>query len=306
MTSMCNAFKPAVLLGETHNPFRYERGVIADAVDRIADMGFYRAVELPDVPCVRDRRRIGRAAREAGLAVTQWMSNILRAENLDLSSVDESVRRKSVARMKDMIEPAMECEADTLAVLSGPDPGPELRSRATERLYQSLLELCDAACQVSSINVIIEPLDRDAHKNGLIGPTAEFVPLFERLQQVHPHAGVSWDTAHVALCGDDVYRSFSASRNVIRQIHLATAVLDPAHPDFGDHHLPVGETGFLTMDMIAGLFRLGVETGLFAERQPPVSVETRTLKGGDPWQTEANGRRVLERAWEICQAGAAT
>ena len=296
---MTDAITPSILLSETHFPCRYDQGVVPDAVARVADEGFFRSIEISDVPDARDRKRIGQVVRDYGLAATQWMSNTLVHEGLNLSSIDEVVRKKSVARMIEMVEPAIECAVTTLAVLPGPDPGPPVRAQATEALYASLTELCEALAARSEMRLALEPLDREAHKNGLLGPTREFVALFGRLRETFPSAGVSWDTAHVALCGDDVFASFDASRDVIAQIHLANAVLDSDDSRFGDHHMEIGPPGFLTVETIARLFRRGIDSGFLPEKRPPVAIEVRTLAGCDPWRTAARGQAVLEGAWAL-------
>jgi len=299
---MTEAFKPSILMSETHNPTMYNKGVVADAIARAADEGFYRSIEIADVPDVGDRRRIGDTIRGNEITLTQWMSMTLAREGLSLSSADETVRRTSVARMKEMIGPALECGAEALAVLSGPDPGPALRGQAREQLYASLMELCEAIEEHAPMRLVLEPLDREAHKNGLLGPTPEFVALFQRLRTRFPRAGVSWDSAHVSLCGEDFLGSFDAAREVTVGIHLANAVLDRADERFGDHHMDVGPPGFLTVEGIAEILRRGIENGILSRAHPPIAVEIRTAPGGDPWETEARGRSILEKAWATCQS----
>jgi len=302
---MTEAFKPSILMSETHNPYMYDKGVIADAIARVADEGFYRSIEIADVPDAGDRKRIGDTIRKSDIALTQWMSMTLAREGLSLSSAEEAARRKSVARMKEMIGPALECGVEALAVLSGPDPGPGLRGQATEQLYASLMELCEALEEHAPMRLVLEPLDREAHKNGLLGPTPEFVALFRRIRRTFPSAGVSWDSAHVSLCGEDYLESFAAAREVMVGIHLANAILDRADERFGDHHMDVGPPGFLTVEGIAEIFRRGIENRVFSRARPPTAIEIRTAPGGDPWETAARGRLILEEAWAICQSGEA-
>lgn len=297
---MNDMFKPGIMLSETHFPYLDQDGLMPDAVGRIVDEGFYRHIEIADIKRSKDRERIGVLVRGSGVALAQWMSLVLAREELNLSSVNDGLRKKSVARMREMIEPAVECGASTFSVLPGPDPGSALRAQATEQLYRSLVELCEALDCSSSIRLMLEPLDRGAHKNGLLGPTSEFVTLFRRLRQSFPSAGVSWDTAHVVLCGDDLFDSFERARDVTLQIHLANAVLDSTKEGFGDNHMDIGPPGFLTVEKIARLLRQGVESGFLPSVRPSVAAEIRTPRGGDPWETVARGRQVLEEAWNLC------
>ena len=299
MASMTDDFLPSIVLAETHFPYLREKGIIAAAVARLALEGFYRSLEIAAVGDGEERRRVGKIVREHDLSLTMWLSAVLVGEDLNLSSTEERERRRSVDRVKEFIPWAEECAATRLAVVSGPDPGPADRQTATERLVISLRELCQALQDRGTMTLILEPLDRGAHKNGLIGPTAEAVALMKRLREVHPNVGLSWDTAHVALCGEDVFESLASAHPYIHQIHLANAVLDRADPQFGDHHMPFGSKGFLTVEKISAIFRRARELGLFGERRPCVAVEVRTLEGQDPWRTEQDGRQILNDAWEI-------
>ena len=299
---MTEAFWPSILLSETHFPYSSQRGVIAEAVARVVEQGFYRSVDIGYVAEAADRRRIGELVRANDLLLTQWTSMVLTAEKLNLSSPDEELRARSVGRVKACIEPAVECGASGFAVLSGPDPGPALRAEATDQLVRSLLELGEALACVSSIRLVLEPLDRGAHKNALIGPTSESIALMNRIRPRYPDAGLSWDTAHAALCGEDILESLAGAVPYIAEIHLANAVLDRREPDFGDHHMAFGARGFLNVERIAALFERAVEAGLFFKRKPCVAVEIRTGPGADPWATEAQGRRILTDAWGLFQS----
>ncbi len=305
MSEMTDFFLPGVMLSETHFHVLKVRGAIADAVARVAEEGFYLGAEIPDISDPVDRKRIGDTVRTGGIRLTQWMSRVLACENLNLSSEEQDLRRRSVARVKEHIVPAAECGASGFAVLSGPDPGPELRAEAVEWLYISMCELAEALIPYQPMQLIIEPLDRGAHKNGLIGPTKEAADLIRRVRESHPNAGLSWDTAHAALCVEDLLESLSVYHEYMAQMHLANAVLDPAQPGHGDHHMPPGLPGFLTDNRMAEILRCAISTGFFGESRPTVSVEMRTPEGGDPWVTEAMGRQAMMRAWEICTSGMA-
>lgn len=288
------AFKPSILLCESHFHYYGMKGVIADAVERVADDGFFHGIEIPDIVDRNDRNRIARAVQAHNLKATCWMSFVLINNELNLSSSDTPLRKKSVAMMIEQMEACAECGAGRFAVLSGPDPGPLSRAASVECLYTSLCELCEAAGKCGDINITLEPLDRDAHKNGLIGPTADFIPLISRVKESHSNIGISWDSAHVALCGDDIFNSLAASKELVDGIHLANAVLDRNDSLFGDNHMKFGAPGFLTKDFMVKFFEEAVEIGLLGANGPCVSIEVRTSPGGDPWETEAECRNIFK------------
>jgi len=302
MAKRIDGFKPGIILNESHFHLLGAEGVFADAVERVASEGFFRHAELAHIDGAAERRRIGRIIESSGLSLIQWMNPLLISEKLNLSDRRESERSKAVGAIKQRLEEAAECGASALGLASGPDPGPEFRPAATEQLFRSLCELCEAARSYPGMRILLEPLDRDAHKNYLIGPTGEFVTLAGRVAAEHANFGLCWDTSHVALCGDDLFQSLSASRRHVLQIHLANAVLDRGEPGFGDHHMPVGTPGFLTIEEIAGLFARAAGIGLFDAGELPVAVETRSAEGADPWATVAGCQKVLREAWRLFQS----
>lgn len=301
--NMADVFVPGILLCQTHFAYRTTRNVIADAVERIAEEGFFCGVEIADVADPGDRRRIGEIVRARNLHLTQWMSMVLETEQLNLSSLDENLRAGSIARITQLLPFAAECGAESIAVISGPDPGPALRSEAVERLFSSLCELAEAIKIYHPMRLVLEPLDRDAHKNGLIGPTSEAVELARRLRRFYPDVGLCWDTAHAALSGEDVFESIALYHEFIVQMHLANAILDRSHSDFGDYHIPTGAPGFLTTEKIALIMGCAIKAKLFGEARPGMSVEIHTAEGDDPRATQVLCKRVLCDAWNMFVSG---
>jgi len=292
-----NAFRPSLLLSQTHFQNRFKEGIIASAVERIADENFYKTIEIDIIYDYRDRKRIRNVVHSHNIVATQWLTTILLNENLNLSAVDESVRRKSVLRLTSFFDKACECGVKNIAVLSGADPGPKLRKEAIENLFVSLCELLEVLSKYKGMQLLIEPLDRGAHKNFLIGPTDESISLLNRLLKVYKNIGIVWDSAHMALCGEDIENSFLKSSSYIKGIHLSNAILNKNHIKYGDYHMPIGGPGFLTIEKISSLFSKAIEVGLFYKKKPDVAVEIQTQVGENPWDTVAKCRKILEEAW---------
>ena len=296
-----DAFKPSIILSETHFPFLGTPGMFADAIERIANEGFFQNVEMIHVSDPDERRRIGKLTKESGLSLTYWLTMLLSSNALSLSTTDESLRKKTVECIKNHMEEATQCGVDLIAVASGPDPGMASRHSETEQFYISLCELCETAASLGNMRVIIEPMDREAHKNCLVGPTAEFVPLIQRVREKHSNIGVCWDSAHISLCDDDLFDSLTASGKLVLQMHLSNAVLQRTSPDFGDHHMPVGPPGFLTIETIAAIFQKALALGISGRNRPNIAIEVRTKKDEDSWSNVDLCANILQRAWDLVE-----
>ena len=170
---------------------------------------------------------------------------------------------------------------------------------ATERVYESLSELAEYAKKFSPMRIVIEPFDREAHKKGLIGPTDEAAALIRRLRQRYPESGMSWDSSHAALNGEDLIQSLDIGKQEIVHMHFANPVVDKTRPDYGDYHIALGPPGLLRMETVGEILRHAQKLGILGKQRIGVGVEYRTQPGGDPWATEAVGRNILETAWKL-------
>jgi len=296
------ALLPSILLSEVYFPCLGTPGVIGDAVAAVADEGFYRSVEIADIGDPSERRRISQIVQSNDLTLTQWLTLRAASSGLDLSALDKSLRKHSVTVLIEQMKLAAECSAQAVAVASGPDPGPDLRGEATKVLADSLCELAAAAQAYESMRIVLEPLDRGADKDGLIGPTAESVALMTSLRNEFSNIALCWDSGHVALNGEDLQASLSASQPFITNIHFSNAVLDRNHPAFGDRHLPIGPPGVLTVDTMAQVLRSLIDSEVLVANPPCVGVEIRTTPEGDPSATWQLSKQTLQEAWNQATA----
>ena len=297
--TVLEAFRPSVLLSESHFHYIKCGGSIADIVRRAAEEGFYRNLEIPVVNDAGERRRIENTVRKGGLSLTQWLTPSMAAEGLSLCSPDETLRSKSVRRAREMMEGSVECGAAAIGIASGPDPGMPAREEATRLLRESLRELGAAVGRPGRMRILLEPLDRGAHRNALIGPSPEALSLIDHTRLDSSQIGICWDSAHTALCGEDLIESLSALRGHIAQIHISNAVLDRSDKNFGDLHMAIGSPGFMTIEKAAEVLRSCTRMGLFNAKTVCVAVENRSEEGADPWATVNACTEILRRAWQM-------
>lgn len=288
-------FVPSLLMPEIYFPFKNESGFTAGLIETFAEQGFYGSFEIGEIFDQAERKRILQAKERHRFILTQWLTFVLEANELDIASTDRRIRQESVRQVKENLSLAAECGVSNIALVTGPDPGPQHRAAAIEGLSDSLSSICQEA-SAYRMNVLIEPLDRFAHKKRLIGPTQEAVDLIAAVQRSHPNIGLAFDTAHAALNGENLFEAMSLSRDHIRQIHFSNAVLDPAHSLYGDRHMPIGEPGFLSGATIADVLRKAIELGIPSPDGLRVAVEVRGTDRSDRFANEKTARTVLESA----------
>ena len=138
-----------------------------------------------------------------------------------------------------------------------------IQIRADPGMARVAGELGDVIADFAPMHLFFEPMDREAHKKGVIGPTSEFVPLAERVRKHYPQMGVCWDSSHIALNGEDLCDSLEASWHTVTQIHFANPVLDLQSPVYGDTHQPFGPPGIIGPQKIADVIMKAEAIGMF-------------------------------------------
>ena len=286
-------FIPSLLVPEVFHPIKREKNFTADLLESMVEENFYRSVELGDGFDEKERKRILAVTKKNGIDVTQWLTFLIEENNLDVSSMDTSLRKKTVRTIKDSLPLAAEIGAKNIALVTGDDPGPEKWADGIEGLYESLCEIAEAA-KVYKMNLLIEPLDRFAHKKRIIGTTEETVELLTRVQKTSNNVGIAFDTAHAALNGEDVFEALEIGKDLIHQIHFSNAVLNTNSDLYGDFHMEIGEPGFLTVDKISAILQKAHELGIQAEDGLRVAVEVRgKMNKENCMKNEINLKNIL-------------
>jgi sugar phosphate isomerase/epimerase len=286
--------RPGLIIHLLFPGARRERGLSEGLVDYAASTPYYGAVEIAEVEDQRERQAIRRICRETDLRLVYWLSILQMECSESISSPYEPERRRAVAVIKRQIPFAAECGAHAIGIVSGRDVEPEDRLRAIQSLEKSILELSAEAQGLGLGRIEMETMDRDAHKKHVLGPTSEAVPFIEMLRHLGVDLHLVFDTAHICLLREDVPASLAQAAHVTGHIHLANCVADPGDSLFGDNHMPIGEPGFLTPEVIGSLVRHAVDVGVLGVHRPVVSVEVGANGGEGAWQLERASRSIME------------
>lgn len=270
---------PSLLIPEVYAPWKAEPGFVPAQIEAAAEEGFFRSVEISPITHKQDRATVRRLVEEHKIYLSCWLTEVLDAERLDLTAIDETLRQRSVESIKRHLTAAAETGAQTVAFIGGPDPGPTLRSQGYESFVRSLSAISHEAANLG-MTVMMEPLDRFAHKKRLVGPIPEVVDAFARIRADHPGFGMAFDSAHAALNEEEIEQSLDLASNEIVNIHLSNAVLDKQDPLYGDHHMMPGAPGFLTVDAAAAIVAQAARLNMGRPRGLPVAIEARARPGG--------------------------
>ena len=289
---------PGIVIAQLFPNARKESGANIAAMRKAAELNFYGAYEIAETLDPRERKEIKTFLQENKSKLVYWLSLVQFDSGISISALDEDERKEAAGQLMTQIPNAIECGADYVGLLPGPDVAVEERDEAKRQLAKSIREMADFAKQYGSIRFLMESMDRDAHKKHVIGPTTEAVDFILQLRRSVPEFYFNFDAAHIKLLQEEPVESLSTAVPVMSEIHLANCVDDPTSPLFGDNHMRIGEPGFLTADYIAELFKKGLELKFLGSNKPIVCLEVSCEENEDPWNIEKNGRENMIQAWQ--------
>ena len=296
---------PSAHILEMFMPYLHDEQRLIDVLRKVAQKDFYRNVELPSFPTKAQRETVRSILKTEGLSAITFVAPYMNEAGLSLCDLDDARREQAMELLRYHAELAADCGYMTFGVPSGPDPGMALRPAALAAQADSLGRIADYCAQLG-MKCSIEPLDRYAHKKGLIGPMDEVVSWFAPLRAAHPNLYLHWDSAHEQLGGLGVLRTLELAAPYLSQIHLCDCINDPTHPCFGDLHMEPAQApdwtteGFLTPELGAEIIRRAAafEPAAGVDRFW-ISIEVLGHKGDNLWHKEKIAREFLQRCWEL-------
>ncbi|MBR1565767.1 MAG: sugar phosphate isomerase/epimerase [Oscillospiraceae bacterium] len=295
---------PSAHILEMFMPYLHDEKRLIEVLRKIAEMDFYRNVELPTFPTKEYRDTVRRILRDNDLSAATYAAPYLNEREMSLCDLNDRRRAETIRFLKMQADLAAECGYSTFGVPSGPYPGDEFHDEAMAVQADTLARIADYTALLG-MNCSIEPLDRYVHKKALIGPMDEVVRWFKPLHKAHPNLFLHWDSSHEQLGGLGIFNTLEMAAPYMSQIHLCDCIDDPAHPCFGDLHMDPAEApdwkteGFLTPAVGAEIIR---RAAAFDKpegvRRFWVSVEVLGHKGDNLWHKERIAREFLTRCWE--------
>lgn len=295
---------PSAHILEMFMPYLHDEKRLIEVLRRIAEMDFYRSVELPTFPTKEHRDTVRRILRDNDLTAVTYAAPYLNERKMSLCDLSDRRRAETIRYLKMQADLAAECGYMTFGVPSGPYPGDEFHDEAMAIQADTLARIADYTALLG-MNCSIEPLDRYAHKKALIGPMDEVVPWFKPLHRAHPNLFLHWDSSHEQLGGLGLFNTLDMAAPYLSQIHLCDCIDDPRHPCFGDLHMDPAEApdwkteGFLTPELGAEIIRRAASFDKpEGVRRFWISVEVLGHRGDNLWHKERIAREFLTRCWE--------
>jgi len=279
-------------------------GSILEKAGKIVEDPDFTCIELSWVKDDATRKELSRILATGQMEVVYSQGLPAYAESLDLNSLDDQDRRRSVARSKELIDEARELGASVFQVIGGPDPGENDRDKAKKYLADSLMELAEYAKEEPEVKITLENMDRDVDKKFLTGPTEESVSLIKNVRKEFSNVGLTLDLAHLPLLNEDPSAAAKEAKSVVCHVHLGNSVKKVKdHPRFGDTHPRIGiDEGEIGITELKNFLVTLKEIGFLDSSNTDIldknilSFEVMTAKDQSPEVILAATKRAIRRA----------
>ena len=284
---------PQVLKGE---------GPVLETLESVLTDDFFDVIEITTIRDPEVRKKAREMLVASKIVVTYGSQPVQLVNKLDLNNFDANERQQALDRCLACVDEAIEMGARGVAFLSGPHPGQERRSEATDLLVDSFNRICAHAASQSDLKVVVETFDFDIDKKALIGPNAEAVRFSERVRQNHQNFGLMLDLSHLPLQRETTQQALKLAKDHLVHAHMGNCVMkDKAHPAYGDQHPRFGISGGENdVPEVVEYIRTLMEIGYLRENQPRIlSFEVKPLADETSRIVLANAKRTLRQAWQL-------
>lgn len=287
-------------------------GPILETLPTIINDSDFGAIEIAPIKNPEVRQKAKALLAQSQLQVVYLPILPVLLEKLEPGSADSDARQAAVARLKGLIDEAIDFGC-VMAMVQGPlDTVPDQREATTERLIQDLQELCDYASARSTkkqLFITFENFDRDIEKKRLIGPTAEAAKMADAVDR--PNFGLTIDLSHLPLLNETPAHALQTAGRHLIHAHIGNCVIDhPASALYGDFHPRFGHPlGCNDLPEVADYLNQLDNVQYWTKARsrlgstPILSVELRPVPNEEnPQAVLANGKRTFIRAWAQVRA----
>ncbi len=297
--------KPGVIHFMAYPTTLRGEGPILETLRRILLDPYFEVVEVTWMKDASVRRAAAAMLAASGIEAKYGAQPRLLTQKLDVNSVDEPTRARAVAEMKAAVDEAVELGIRDLALLSGPDPGPDRRNAAMDALERSLLELCAYAAD-RGVSVALEVFDDRIDKKALIGPAPRAAEIAERVCAQRSNFGLLADLSHLPLLGETPAQALRPIAAYLRHVHIGNcAMKDRSDPAYGDKHprfsYPASANGVREIAaFLQELFAVNYLDRTGTVRRA-ISFEVSPIGDDDPEIVLADAKRKLGAAWSMVE-----
>lgn len=298
--NMRNYIRPGLVYFMAYPFAMTGEGDIANTIYDLCKDTYFDVLEITKINDAKVRSSVKKYAAESGITLTYGAQPQLMRNNENINSLDESLRLRAVARMKECIDEAYEIGAKGFAFLAG-----TYKDATKEESYKALVAstkaLCDYAKQKGDMPINLEVFDYDVEKCSLIGPAPLAARLAAEITAYADNFGLMVDLSHIVQLREPLGENMGPIAPYIKHAHIANCVLEQGKDAYGDQHPRFGfDCGLVGAKEVAAFLQKLLEIGYLKKGNPQiVSFEVKPWADEDPAMVIAGAKRVLDEAWAM-------
>lgn len=168
-----------------------------------------------------------------------------KTQKLNLSSLDESLRRKSIEVIKNCIDDAYYYNSTSLLINSGPRPDSKedifSALNSFNKSIEEILQYTNEKAKDYLLDITLETGDIDVDYCELIGNTDYSIDVVKNIRKKLKNLYITMDTSHLKQLNESPIESIIKAKKYCSHIHLANCVLkDKNSTLYGDKHPEFG------------------------------------------------------------------
>ena len=280
-----------------------DESLLLPTIEKVAADPMFRCIEIKAIEDESLIQPVVKLAAGAGLDLALAAQPAVLGGGLDPGSREKKERERAFKVLKLHVDQACALGAESVALLSGPDPVEDkIRRQALSRTADFLAELCDYSRSQDGPPIILEVFDRSVDKKALVGPADVAAHLCELVYaRGVENFGVLVDLSHLPLLGETPYQALSPLADYLRAAHIGNAIIEQGHPLYGDRHPGFGTAGGVNkVEEVRDFINVLKNIGFLNHKDPPVvSFEIKPTADETSEWVIACAKRVLLRAWAL-------
>jgi len=280
-----------------------DESLLLPTIEKVALDPAFRCIELKALEDETLLEPIRKLLTTAGLDLGLAAQPAILGRRLDPGSGEAAMRKRTLEVLKQHVDQALVLGAESVALLSGPDPGTQrTRADALARTAELIAEICQYSKSHQGPAIILEVFDREVDKKALVGPAETAAHLCELVYaRGVDNFGLLVDLSHLPLLGESPTQALNPVQDYLLAAHLGNAVLQEGHPLHGDSHPGFGTPeGVNKVEQVRDFIHALKNIGFLNRKNPPmVSFEVKPAPGEKSETVIACAKRVLMRAWAL-------
>jgi sugar phosphate isomerase/epimerase len=273
---------------------------LLSTVEQIAKMPDFRCIELKLVENELLLEPLKAMLESSMLDCSLAAQPAMLSGKLNPGSTNSAERKRTLSLLTRHVDQALVLDAESVALLAGPDPGDGKRSASLEHTADLIAELCAYSRSLHGPKIILEVCDREIDKKTLVGPAETAAHLCELVfARGAGNFGLCVDLSHLPLLGETPDQAIVPAQDFLASAHLGNAVLEKSHPLHGDNHPGFGTpAGANRVDQTRDFINVLKNVGFLNRKHPPMmSFEIKPTPEESSEIVIAAALRVFRRAW---------